>query len=133
MPESVVKYYYDQLGQGKIMARKCQKCTTITFPPTSACEQCGSTAQDWVELSGQGKLLFVTHGIAPPPNPRFADLAPYVYGHLRLEEGVYFQAIINGVEPDPAVLRELYEKGPVDVKADIVDIKGLNVLAFKIV
>lgn len=131
MPESIVKRYYDSLKEGKIIATKCKSCQSLTFPPTTLCECCGSSELEWVNFSGKGKLLFVSHGIAPAPNPRFAEMAPYAYGHVELAEGVYVQAIITGVEVDPEVLNRYFEKGPVDVKADILEVQGLPVLAFK--
>ena len=133
MPESVVKHYYDQLRAGKLAARKCQVCHGYTFPPTTACEHCGSADLEWVELSGKASLLFVSNGIAPPPNPMYNDLAPYAYGHVALAEGIYVQAIITGIRADPAELNQYFEKGPVDVVPDIIEVKGLPVLAFKTV
>ncbi len=131
MTDSIIKRYYDALGTGKLMGKKCEQCGEVTFPPTTACNACGSYEQDWVELSGKGKLLYVSHGMAPPPNPRFNDLAPYAYGHIRLEEDVYLQAIITGVSIDPETLKGFFEAGPVDVVPDILEVQGLNVLAFK--
>lgn len=133
MPESIIKRYYDGLGEGKLIATKCTCCGGYTFPPTTACEHCGCADLEWVELSGRGKLLYASHGMAPPPNPRFNELAPLTYGHVILEEGIVVQGIINGVEPTPEALRALYERGPVDVKADVIKVKELNVLAFALV
>ncbi|MCB2187862.1 MAG: OB-fold domain-containing protein [Deltaproteobacteria bacterium] len=132
MPESIIKQYYDALGQGKLLGKKCRQCGAVTFPPTTACEACGSPDQESAELSGRGNLLYVSHGMAPPPNPRFAEIAPYAYGHIRLEEGVYVQAIITGVAVDPATLQGFFERGPCAVEPDIRDVGGLNVLAFKV-
>ncbi|MCB9651914.1 MAG: OB-fold domain-containing protein [Deltaproteobacteria bacterium] len=131
MADSTVKKYYDGLAQGKLLGKKCNKCGGVTFPPTTACNECGSYEQDWTELSGRGRLLFLSHGIAPPPNPRFNDLAPYGYGHVKLEEGVYVQAIITGVDISPDALRKHFEAGPSPVIPDILDVEGLPVLAFK--
>lgn len=132
MAESILKRYYDTLGEGKLLAKKCNKCGDVTFPPTTACQECGSSDQDWLELSGHGQLLFVSHGMAPPPNPRFAEIAPYAYGHIRLEEGVFVQAIITGVSIDPVTLQGYFERGPVAVVPDIQQVAELNVLAFKV-
>ncbi len=132
MAESTIKQYYDALGKAKLLGKKCNQCNAITFPPTTACQECGSPDQDWFELSGKGQLLFVSHGMAPPPNPRFAEIAPYAYGHIRLEEGVFVQAIITGVQVDPETLMSYYERGPVPVIPDILEVKGLNILAFKV-
>jgi uncharacterized OB-fold protein len=131
MPDSTIKQYYDALGQGKLAGKKCQKCGAVTFPPTTACTACGSFEQDWTELSGKGQLLYISHGMAPPPNPRFNDLAPYAYGHIKLEEGVFVQAIITGVAIDPDTLKGCFEEGPVSVVPDIQNVGDLNVLAFK--
>jgi uncharacterized OB-fold protein len=127
----VIKTYYDRLADGVIVAMKCRKCESLTFPPTTACEHCGSDQLDWTEFSGKGKLIYVSHGAAPPPNPAFAELAPYCYGHILLDEGVYMQAIVTNVAVDPAVLADIFERGPIDVEADIIDVGGLPVPAFK--
>ena len=132
MPESIVKRYYEELGKGKLIAKKCKTCEGYTFPPTTACEHCGKTDLEWVVLSGRGKLLFVSNGVVPPPNPRFDELAPTTYGHVQLEEGPYISAIINGVKPDPEELQNIYNRGPIDVVSDIIKVKELNVLAFKL-
>jgi hypothetical protein len=112
MTTSVIKRYYDALAEGTIVATKCRGCDTLTFPPTTACERCGSNELDWTEFSG---------------------LAPYCYGHILLDEGVYVQGIVTNVAVDPVVLAEIFERGPIDVAADIIDVGGLPVLAFKVI
>jgi uncharacterized OB-fold protein len=131
MTDSIIKRYYDALGEGKLLAKKCDRCGAVSFPPTTACNACGGFEQSWTELSGKGTLLYVSHGMAPPPNPRFNDMAPYAYGHIRLEEGVFVQAIITGMAIDPETLKGFFEAGPVEVAPDILKVQGLNVLAFK--
>ena len=132
MADSIIKQYYDALGEGKLLGKKCNECGAVTFPPTTACNKCGSFDQSWIELSGKGTLLYLSHGMAPPPNPRFNEIAPYAYGHVRLEEGVYVQGIVTGIDIDPDTLNRYFEAGPVDMVADIQNVKGLNVLAFKV-
>lgn len=133
MPTSIIQGYYENLAAGRLVGRRCRLCDTVTFPPTALCEKCGSPEQDEVELTGQGELLFVSHSMAPPPNPRFNDLAPYAYGHVRLAEGVYIQGIVTGVGVDPAELAALYQRCPVPVRADILTVQDLPVLAFALV
>lgn len=133
MTTSIIQKYYDGLREHRILATKCAKCDGYTFPPTTACEHCGSTEVAWVELSGKGSALFLSNGIAPPPNPRFAGIAPYCYGHLQLDEGVFVQGIITNVAIDEATLTEYFEKGPVPVVADVIEVQDLPVLAFKVV
>ena len=132
MAESIVKQYYDNLKNGTLIAARCKSCGGITFPPTTACEHCGSMDMQRITLSGKGQLLFVTHSIAPPPNPRFAELAPYAYGHVKLEEGVYVQGIVTNVGIEPEALRKVFEKGPVAVRGDVIEAQGLPILAFRV-
>ncbi len=133
MPESIIRGYYEDLGKKKIIGKKCNKCGKITFPPTAICEHCGSRDIEAFELSGEGELLYVSHSMAPPPNPRFNKIAPYAYGHVKLKEGVFVQGIVTGVGIDPASLEEWYHKCPVKVAPDIIDVEGLSILAFRIV
>lgn len=132
MTESLIKSYYDNLRQGKLIGHKCENCGAIAFPPTASCAKCGGFKQTPVELSGRGEVLYISHSMAPPPNPRFNDIAPYAYGHVKLQEGVYVQAIITGVEIDPESLNALFEAGPAPVVPDILELGGQPVLAFKL-
>lgn len=133
MPKSIIRGYYEDLEQKKVIGKKCNQCGKITFPPTAICEHCGSRDIETFELTGEGELLFVSHSMAPPPNPRFNKLAPYAYGHVKLKEGVFVQGIVTGVGIDPASLEEWYHKCPVKVVPDIIDAEGLSILAFKII
>ena len=132
MPDSLVKSYYDNLAEGKLIGLKCKKCGGIAFPPTASCPDCAGFDSEPVELSGRGDALFISHSMAPPPNPRFNDLAPYAYGHVKLEEGVFVEGIVTGVDIDPANLQRIFESGPTPVVADILEVEGLPVLAFKL-
>lgn len=130
-PASPIQAYYEALAGGALKARKCAKCGKLTFPPTDCCEHCGSFDVTWTQLSGEGQLLFATHNITPACNPRFESIAPYVYGHIRLKEGVTVQAIVRGVEPTPEALRTLFERGPTPVRAEVMIMDGLPILAFR--
>lgn len=133
MPESLIKSYYDNLAEGKLVGLKSTKNGAITFPPTTAGPDADGSEQVEVELSGGGEVLFISHSMAPPPNPRFNEIAPYAYGHVKLEEGVFVQGVITGIDIDPDNLRKLFEAGPAPVEANILDLDGLHILAFKLV
>ena len=131
--QPTIDLYYKALADGILKARSCKVCHKITFPPTGCCSHCGSWDLSWTDLSGKGTLLYATHNITPACHPRFESIAPYVYGHIRLEEGVIVQAIIQGVKAQPEDLERLFKRGPVPVKADILRMDDLPVLAFRIV
>ena len=130
---STIELYYKGLDQGVLRARRCKDCKEYTFPPTGCCSHCGSWSLDWADLSGNGTLLFASHNISPACHPRFEPIAPYVYGHIRLDEGIMVQAIIQGVKATPEELGQLFDRGEVPVKADIMKMDDLPVLAFRVI
>jgi uncharacterized protein len=130
--KSAIELYYTGLGEGKLKARRCRDCDEYTFPPTGCCSHCGGWSLDWKELSGKGTLLYASHNITPACHPRFEPIAPYVYGHIRLAEGIIVQAIIQGVKATPEDLGELYQRGEVPVEVDIMQMEDLPVLAFRL-
>lgn len=130
---SAIRSYYEGLAKGVFRAITCKACGGYTFPPTGCCEHCGSWDVTQVELSGNATLLLASHNISPACHPRFEKIAPYVYGHIRLKEGPIVQAIVLGVDPTPQALKILFERGPVPVKAETLQMDGLPVLAYRIV
>ena len=131
-PTSIIRAYYEGLAGGVILASVCRGCGRHTFPPTGCCEHCGSWDVEIRELSGRATLLYASHNITPACHPRFQSIAPYVYGHLRLEEGPVAQAIVLGVQPTPQELQKLFDRGPVAAKAEVLKMDDLPVLAFRI-
>lgn len=130
--KGTIEWYYSGLSAGAVRAAKCKACSKYTFPPTGCCEHCGSWDVEKAELSGEGTLLFASHNISPACHPRFEKIAPYVYGHIKLKEGVIVQAIVLGVEPTAAALHALFRRGPVPVRAETLQMDDLPVLAYRI-
>lgn len=130
--ESVIRRYYDGLSKGVLHANRCSSCGKLTFPPTTCCEYCGSWQVEDTQLSGKATLLYATHNITPACHPRFEKIAPYVYGHIRLEEGPIVQAIVLGVNPTPGDLEAVFKRGPLPVKAETLQMEDLPVLAFRL-
>ena len=52
--EKIVKTYYDNLEEGKILGRYCPKCGGMEWPPVYACNLCGNMETEWKEISGEG-------------------------------------------------------------------------------
>lgn len=131
MTTSLVTQYYDGLAGGILVSHQCTECGTITFPATSCCEKCGSYDYEDRTLSGRGTLLFASHNVAAC-HPRFEPYAPYAYGHVRLDEGVIVQGILQGVDGTAAAIAELYPKLPLPVRAEVLHTADLPVLTFRL-
>ena len=128
----VLKKFWDSLKQGKITTLQCSKCGTYMFPPVPTCRECLSRDLQWVELSGEGELLYFTS--SPMPAKPFLEFAPYAYGGVRFKEGPIFLTRIDGVDISSTekMLKE-FERLPLPVKAEIKPVKGLNTITFKVV
>ncbi len=96
-PSFCVESFYKFVGEGKIMAARCNKCGTLHLPPKPICTNCFSTDMKWVPLSGRGNLR--TYTIIHVAPKQFEKQAPYPVGIVKLEEGPQLLGTIRDVEP----------------------------------
>jgi uncharacterized OB-fold protein len=89
-----IEQFYKYLTQGKLMAGKCTKCGKIHLPPRPLCDNCYSQQFEWLEISGQGKLL--TYSVIHIAPQQFQALAPYAVGIVELENGLRIPGMIQG-------------------------------------
>jgi uncharacterized OB-fold protein len=97
-PTFGIECFYRFIGEGKLMAVKCNKCGKILLPPRPICNKCYSKDLSWIELKGRGKLL--TYTIIHVAPKQFETLAPYAVGIVKLDEGPQLLGMIRGVELD---------------------------------
>lgn len=129
--ERVAKKFYDSLAKGKIYGAKCKKCKKWTFPPVTACRECGSHKIEWKKISGEGTVHFYSTSILPPK--KFAKYSPYAYGLVELKEGPTFLTMIEGLNAStPEKIQAGNEKLPMKVKAKVSKKAGLDVVIFKV-
>jgi uncharacterized OB-fold protein len=81
------------LEQGKVMATKCRKCGAVHFPPKMDCPKCLTSAVDWVEVSGTGKL--VTYSIVNYGPAGFENDAPYTLAVAEFADGIHIFSRIS--------------------------------------
>jgi len=96
-PSFGIESFYKLVGEGKLMAAKCNKCGEVMLPPRPLCTKCYSKDLRWVELKGQGKLL--TYTIIHVAPKQFEALAPYSVGIVKLDEGPRLMGMIRNIEP----------------------------------
>lgn len=81
----------------RFVVPRCGECGRFRWPPGPMCPNCQSTAVDWVESSGLGRVyswVVVNHA----PHPELADQVPYVVALVELPQGVRVLANITDCE-----------------------------------
>lgn len=128
--ERIVKRFYDELEDGKIMGKVCPVCKAVEFPPKIACTSCGNFETEWMEMSGEG---MVTNFVLPSGivNPRTDPLKPFVLAIVKLKEGVEINALVRGITRENS--DELLGKLPLPVKAAIVQREGYKSVVYDLV
>ena len=111
--ERIVKPYYDALEEGKILARKCQDCGAIEWPPLLGCNTCGSTNMEWIEMSGKGTMIQMVMASPITMKPEMEDIKPYCLGIVETAEGVAVNAMVRGVNKRNRALVEAQMPAPV--------------------
>ncbi len=127
--ERIVKRFYDELENGKIMGRKCTQCGAVEFPPVLACNECSCPDMEWIEMKGTGEVQQLIKNSMMTMTPENEFLAPYCFGNMLLEEGVLVNGIITGVED----VDELKPQLPLPVKMKIIQRDGYKAIAYEIV
>ena len=115
--ERVVKTFYDNLEEGKIMGRQCTKCGAMEFPPVYACNSCGCMDMEWKEISGKAKMHSIVMPAALSSKPEYKALGKYAYGEVEREEGSRLNAVVRGINKKNR--KELLDKLPVNCHAAI--------------
>ncbi len=90
--------FYKFVGEGKIMAAKCNKCGAMMLPPKPVCTKCYSKDLTWVPVPNKGNLL--TYTVIHVAPKQFEAQAPYHIGIVKLGQGLQLLGMIRGVEPN---------------------------------
>lgn len=77
-----------------LLGLKCLDCGSYTFPPTAACQQCGSLNSQTVQLKGEGILKTFTVIRIPPEGFREGN----VIGLVELYEGPWVMVNVETEE-----------------------------------
>jgi len=94
--------YLQGLSERKILGVRCSECKRVLVPPRSACGQCASRPDQWVEVKPHGTLENFTVGTVAIEKGEIQDLpAPVILGLIRLEGAdSLLMARIGNLEPE---------------------------------
>lgn len=107
----------------RILGVRCPSCGRIWAPAQGICVNCFTETEDWVELSGQGRLL--THTWIKKPKYHQPRIDPLIYGIIQLD-GADNSMIHLVHHDDPESLLDGIKVRPVfaeDRRSHIFDIK----------
>ena len=78
--------FYAGAKERKLMLLRCSQCGRHRLPGRERCSDCWSTGSEWTQASGRGTLY--SFGVMHQRyHPAFADVTPYNYAIVELEEG----------------------------------------------
>ena len=129
--ERVVKRYYDELENGKIVGRKCPVCGNVQFPPRIACTACGNMEQEWVEIDRKATLTDITIPSRMTAPSVAANYGTYVMGCFDMEEGAELNGILKDVTPEEG--ETLKDQLPLPVEAEIYQLPTMKTVVFRLV
>lgn len=119
-PDSEDRFFWDGVGAGRLLARRCRRCARLQHPPSPMCPRCGSLDWDVQELSGAGVLCswIVSH------HPSEPDDAARIVALVDLDEGVRMASNLIGVAPASI------ENG-MALHVEFVDVDGIRLPQFR--
>jgi uncharacterized protein len=89
------------LNEHKLMGTRCTTCGDQHLPPRAVCPNCLSTALEWTEMIGQGRLAaFTAVSICPSfmAEQGFGRDNPYIAGIVDLDNGLKISALILALD-----------------------------------
>ncbi len=86
VPTEDTEPYWKYCAKGELRMQKCQECGHVRFPASVLCPKCLSEENEWVKLSGKGRVFSkaIFHQLY---YPGFEDEIPYNTAIIELEEG----------------------------------------------
>ena len=99
--------YLKELKNGKIIARKCNKCDRIMIPPRMFCELCWRPTDEWVYCKDTGRIN--TYSIC---------YVNWDASRIKKGEKPHLPAVIeiDGASPGMGIMHILGEVNPDDIK-----------------
>jgi uncharacterized OB-fold protein len=100
------KPFWDGTARGELLVQKCSACGRRRLPPRPMCPACRSLENEWVKLSGKGRVwsFVIPH---PPLLPAYTPLAPYNVIAVELDEDPSLRLVGNLVASADGAINEI--------------------------
>ena len=99
VPTKETAAYWDGCRNHKLLIQQCTICGKYQFFPRIICTGCMSSQVEWVQSSGQGKVVSFTI-MHRPISEAYAAEAPYVIALIKLDEGPTMMSNIVQLDPN---------------------------------
>ena len=119
---SAKQEFIDTAKSGKILAKKCKKCSELHLATVYFCQKCGARDFKNETLEGQGSI--VTYTIITVPPAGFEKYTPYAWVVLKLDNSDLRVSGFMGKIAKPADL-------PIGSKAKIVGFDDRGIIIEK--
>ena len=93
--------FWEATGEGRLLLKRCTDCGHVIWYPRAICPDCQSSATEWFEASGRGRVY--TYTVAHRGEGAYRDAGTYVLAYVELDEGP--RVMTNVVDCDPAEVR----------------------------
>lgn len=101
-PTPETQAFWDACRKHKLILQRCAQCSELQFYPRIICTNCGGNDLEWVEASGQGRILTFSI-VRRAVSEAYAADVPYVVALITLDEGPTMMS--NVVQCDPETLK----------------------------
>ena len=130
--EPVAKRFFDGLEEGVFWGRKCSCCGAVSLPPYPACNECGSTQAEWVDMTDAEVTVHEIYKIMPTYTyGDFAAYAPIFGAECTIDSTkTEFNALIFGVTPKS--YKTLVNEVPFAAKLVVMPMNGFKSMAVAI-
>jgi uncharacterized OB-fold protein len=99
-PAERARPYFEAAARGVLALQRCASCGACAFPLRARCGACGSTALEWREAAGSGRVF--GHGrLTRSSAPELEALLPITLLLVDLDEGVRIPARLAAGESGP--------------------------------
>jgi len=96
-PAERARPYFDAAARGVLALQRCASCGACAFPLRARCPACGSTALEWREAAGAGRVF--GHGrLTRSSAPELEGKLPLTLLLVDLDEGVRIPARLAASE-----------------------------------
>lgn len=98
IPTKETERYWEGCRHHQLLIQRCTECGHYQFYPRIICTGCTSTHLEWIQASGQGKVVSYTI-MYRAISKAYAAEAPYVIALIKLDEGPTMMSNIVQLDP----------------------------------